>query len=196
MSTTMISVLQIALDDDLLALAPGLSNTVGTSGSDMTLANALDATHGIIKRGANCESMEYVLDPEQVGNIRTSVLATNAAAAVYQASADRLIGFGRIDGAERGQGRVMTLDGCLVTMSGLADTANAGADVAGMALVPTSAYNDQNGATTFGIAWKRLPMLELDRQAKGRYTDIVMSMRAGLAELQDGSGTAVITDAP
>ena len=196
MTTTMLNVLQIAIDDDFIALLASLSNVVGSTGVDMSLANALDATHGIIKRGANCEAMEYILDPEQVGNIRTAVLATNSAAAVYAASADRLINFQRTDGQTRGMGRVMTLDGCLVTMSGLCDTANAGADVTGAAIVPTSAYNDTNGATTFGIAWKRLPMLEQERRAKGRYTDVVMSARAGTAELQDGSGSAIQTDAP
>lgn len=195
MSTTMINVLQIALDDDFLALASGLSQSVGTTNTAFTLANALDATHGIIRRGANCESMEYVLDPMQVANVRTAVLATNAAAAVYHASADRMIGFDAVRGAARGQGRVMTLDGCLVTMSGLADTANAGVDAVGMAIVPTSAYNDTNGATTFGVAWKRLPMFEQERRAKGRYTDVVMSMRAGLAELQDGAGTNITSKA-
>lgn len=195
MSTTMLSVLQIAVDDDFLALAPGLSQGVGTTNTAFTLANALDATHGIIKRGANCESMEYVLDSMQVANVRTAVLATASSMAVYQASADRMIGFDATRGAARGQGRVMTLDGCLVTMTGLADTANAGVDAVGMAIVPTSAYNDTNGATTFGIAWKRLPQLEQERRAKGRYTDIVMSMRAGLAELQDGAGTSITTKA-
>lgn len=196
MTTTMVNVLQIALDDDLVAMFAGLSQGVGTSGTDLSLAQALSATHGIIRRGANCEAMEFVLDPEQVENIRTAILSTNAAASVLQITADRLIGFQRMDGQSRGQGRVMMLDGCLVTLSGLTDTANTGADVVGAAFVPTSAYNDANGATTFGLAWKRLPRLEFERRAKGRATDIVVSMRAGLAELQDGAGTSITTDAP
>jgi hypothetical protein len=195
MTTTMLNVLQIAIDDDFIALLVALSNVVGTTNTSMTLANALDATHGIIKRGANCDAMEYILDPMQVANVRTAVLATNAAAAVYQASADRLINFQRTDGATRGMGRVMQLDGCLVTLSGLCDTANAGVDAVGAAICPTSAYNDLNGATTFGIAWKRLPMLEQERRAKGRYTDVVMSARAGTAELQDGAGSSIVTKA-
>jgi hypothetical protein len=193
---TMLQVHQLALDDDFCALFSGLSNSVGTTNTDMSIANGLDATHGIIKRGANCDAMEYVLDPEQVANIRTAVLSTNAAAAIYAASADRLINYGRTDGATRGMGRVMTLDGCLVTMSGLCDTDGGGVDVLGAAFCPSTAQNDASGATTFGIGWKRLPRLEQQRQAKGRSTDIVMSMRAGLAELQDGSGTLIETDAP
>lgn len=196
MTGTMINVLQLALDDDLIALFASLSNGVGTTTADLTLAQALDATHGIIKRGANCDAMEYVLDPQQVADVRTAVLTTGASTAVYNASADRLIGYQRTDGATRGMGRVMQLDGCVVTMSGLTDTANAGADVVGAAICPTSAQNDATGATTFGLGWKRLPMLEQERRAKGRYTDVVMSMRAGVAELQDGSGSSITTDAP
>jgi len=192
----MLTALLIALDDDFCALAPGLSQSVGSTGVDFTIAQAMDATHGIITRGANCDAMEFVLDPEQVKNVRTAALSTNASVAVYAATADRMIGLAPVRGAERGQGRVLTLDGCVVTQSGLCDTANTGADVAGMAFCPTTAYNDANSSTTFGIGWKRLPMLEQQGQAKARSKDIVLSMRVGLSELQDGSGTAVLTDAP
>lgn len=196
MQGAMLGALMLALDDDFVALASGLSNSVGATGVDLTLAVAISAVHNIITRGANCEAIEYVLDPEQVSNVHTAVLATNAAAAVYQPAADRLIGFERPDMATRGQGRVAMLNGAVVTQSGLADTANVGADVVGMAFVPSSAVNDANGATTFGLCWKRLPRFEQDRQAKGRYTDLVLSMVASSAELQDGSGTQVLSDAP
>jgi hypothetical protein len=192
----MLTALTIALDADFVALLPSLSNGVGTSTQDMTLADALAATHGIVTRGANCDAMEYILDPEQVANLRAAVLTTNAAAAVYAMSADRLIGFNRTSTADRGAGREMILDGCLVTQSGLCQTADAGANVVGAAICPTTAQNDASGATTFGIAWKRLPRFETQRQAKARSNDLVMSMRAGLAELQDGSGTSIKTDAP
>ena len=196
MTGSMLSVLQLALDDDLIGLFASLSQGVGATTVDFSLANALDATHGIIRRGANCDAMEYVLDPEQVANVRTAILSAAASTAVYNASADRMIDFQRTDGATRGAGRVMQLDGCLVTMSGLTDTANAGADVVGAAICPSTAQNHATGATTFGLGWKRLPQLEQERHAKSRSTDIVMSMRAGVAELQDGSGTSITSDAP
>ena len=81
-------------------------------------------------------------------------------------------------------------------VTGLTDTANAGADVVGACYCPSTAMNDATGATTFGIIWKRLPKFESQRQAKSRASDLVMSMRAGVAELQDGSGTKIVTDAP
>ena len=59
----------------------------------------------------------------------------------------------------------------------------------------TSAVDDATGATTFGQAWKRLPRLETDRIIHGRSTALVTTARWGCCELQDGSGTAIITDA-
>lgn len=194
---TMLKVLLLALDDDFIALFASLSNTVGSTGVDLTLAQGIAATHNIVVRGAIADAIEYVLDPEQVANVHAAVLSTNAAAAVYAPSADRLIGFA--PSADRGAGptrKVATLNGWPITLSGLTDTANAGADVVGAAFCPTTAQNDTTGATTFALMWKRLPRFETQRQAKGRSTDLVMTMRAALAELQDGSGTSIITDAP
>lgn len=195
-SGAMLNALTIALDDDFVALLASLSNSVGTTTVDLSVAQALAASHGIITRGAVCDAMEFILDPEQVLNIHTAVLASAANTAVYAPTADRMIGFDKTSVAERGSGKVMVLDGIPVTQSGLTDTVNAGADVAGACICPTSANNDVTGATTFGLGWKRLPRFETQRQAKGRSTDLVMSMRVGTAELQDGSGTSIKTDAP
>ncbi len=193
----MLAVLQLALDDDFCALFASLSNSVGTSGSDLTVAQALAAQQGIRRRGAVAENVVYILDNQQVDDLESALIATNAAAAVFALSADRVIGHspsanngmdaGRVVGYLRGNYPVVA--------SGLTDTANAAADVVGACFVPTSAFNDSVGSTTFGIGWKRLPRFETQRQAKGRSDDLVMTMRAGVAELQDGSGTAIITDA-
>ena len=64
-----------------------------------------------------------------------------------------------------------------------------------MCVTPTSPMNDALGSTTHGLIWKRLPKFETQRQAKGRSDDLVMTMRVGVGETQDGSGTAIITDA-
>lgn len=194
-SGTMLKVLTLALDDDFVALAAGLSNSYGSTGVDLSLAQAIAASHGIVTRGANFDAIEYLIDPQQTQDLHTAILSTNAAAAVYAPSADRLIAYTNPSAVERGAGKIGTLNGYDVYQSGLTDTANAGADVAGMAFCPSTANNDATGCTTFGIGWKRLPKFEQQRQAKGRSTDLVMSMRVGVAELQDGSGSAIVTDA-
>ena len=89
----------------------------------------------------------------------------------------------------------MNFRGLPVFVSGLGTTANATVDVVGALVCASSAVSDSSGASTFGLGYKRLPRFEAQRQAKQRATDLVMSARAGVTELQDGSGCAVITNA-
>jgi hypothetical protein len=192
----MILALGLALDDDGIALLASLSNSVGTTNTDLTVAVTIAAQQGLRVRGANADAIAYLFDNKQALDIETALIGANAAAAVYALSADRLIGYA--PSADHGMGssrQVMTFRGAPVITSGLTDTANATVDVVGACFCPSTAYNDASGATTFGYAWKRLPRFEMQRQAKGRSTDLVMTMRAGVAELQDGSGTKIISNA-
>jgi hypothetical protein len=196
-TSQMLTVLQLALDDDFLALLVSLSNSVGSTGVDLTIAQAIAAQQGLRTRGAVADLVAFILDNEQALNLETAFQATNAAAAIFAMSADRLIGYSPTGDHGMGTNRqVMSLRGFPAFATGLTDTANAAADVVGAALCPSTAVNDASGATTFGMGWKRLPRFEMQRQAKGRSTDLVMTMRAATFELQDGSGTAIITDAP
>lgn len=189
-------VLTLAHDDDFLALLASLSQVVGTSGVDLTIVQLVAAQTGIRTRGAVADRVEYILDNQQASDIEAALLATNAAAAIYALSADRLIGY--TPASDQGMStnrQIMSFRGMPVTSTGLTDTANAGADVVGACICATSAVNDASGATTFGMAWKRLPRFETQRQAKLRGTDLVMTERVGFVELQDGSGTGIVTDA-
>ena len=193
----MLKVLQLALDDDFCALFASLSNSVGTTTVDLSVANMIAAFSGIRTRGTIADATVYVLDTQQAEDLDTAISAGNAAAAVFALSADRLIGYAPTPDHGIAPGRKMaSFRGFPVYVTGLTDTANAAADVVGACYCPTSAFNDSTGATTFGLVWKRLPKFETQRQAKSRGTDLVMTMRAGVAELQDGSGTKIVTDAP
>jgi hypothetical protein len=189
-------VLTLAMDDDFLALLVSLSNVVGTSGADLTVAQMVAAQQGIRVRGATADRLEYIIDNQQASDIEAALIAASTSIAVFALAADRLIGYAPTPDQGMSTNRqIMTFRGLPVTASGLTDTANAAADVAGACLCATSAYNDASGATTFGMAWKRLPRPETQRQAKLRATDMVMTARAGFVELQDGSGTSIVTDA-
>lgn len=195
-TSQMLTVLQLALDDDFCALFASLSNVVGSTGVDLTVANLIAAQQGLRTRGTDADAVAYVLDNQQALDADTALSSTNAAAAVYALSADRLIGYAPT--ADHGMGpsrQIMSFRGFPVYATGLTDTANAGADVVGACYCPSTAYNDATGATTFGMVWKRVPRFETQRQAKARGTDLVMTMRAGVAELQDGSGSNITTDA-
>lgn len=192
----MLFVHMLAWEDDYLAQYANLSNSVGSTGVDLSIANMVAAQQGLRTRGVEADALAYVLDNQQVTDIETGLSAANAAAAIFALSADRLIGYA--PAADHGMGasrQVMTFRGIPVFSTGLTDTANAAADVVGACIAPSTAFNDGTGATTHCVAWKRLPYFETQRQAKLRATDLVMTARLGFAELQDGAGTAIITDA-
>ncbi len=129
--------------------------------------------------------------------MESAFLATNAAAAVYALSADRILNYQPADNnGMNGDGRVASFRGDAVIATGLTDTANAGADVVGAAFVRSTAFNDEQGLTTYGQAWKRMPRFETERHAKKRTTDLVMTIRWGIAELLDPTGVKYVTDAP
>jgi hypothetical protein len=191
----MLHVLQLAMEDDFLALLASLSQTVGTSGSDLSIAQLLAAQTGIRTRGANAETVVYILDNQQAFDVESAFIATNAAAAVFALAADRILNYQPSADHGLSMRMISTFRGFPVWTSGLTDTANANADVVGACFVPSTSYNDAQGHTTFGSVWKRLPRFETQRFAKARATDLVMTTRWGCGEMLDGSGTAIITDA-
>lgn len=189
--------IRLARTDDFCALFAGLSNSVGSTGVDLTIAQLIAAQQGVRVRGAVSDTQVYVLDNEQVLNVETALVAGSTSMAIYALSADRLIGYApTINNGMDEQRQVMTFRGCPVYSTGLTDTANAAADVVGAFFCVSTAVNDASGATTFGAGWRRLPRLETDRIAIGRSTMLVTTARWGCTEIQDGSGTAIITDAP
>jgi hypothetical protein len=192
----MLFVLALAMEDDYLANLANLSQTVGSSGVDLTLAQAIAAQQGLRTRGVVADALAYLFDNQQASDLEGVLMSTNAAAAVFALASDRLIGYAPTSDNGMGASRqIMTLRGIPVFATGLTDTANAGADVVGACICPSTAFNDVNGSTTHGLAWKRLPRFETQRQAKLRATDMVMTARVGFVELQDGAGTGIVTDA-
>lgn len=186
----------LAMTDDFCALFASLSNSVGSSGVDLTVAQMIAAQQGLRVRGAVSDTTIYILDNQQVLDIETALVAGSTSAAIYALSADRLVGYApTFNNGMDANRQVMTFRGMPVFSTGLTDTANAAADVVGACFCVTSAANDANGSTTYGSGWKRLPRLETQRVAIGRSTMMVTTARWGCAETQDGSGTAIITDA-
>lgn len=191
---SMVGALMFALDDDIVALLAGLSNSVGTSGSDLTVAQALAAQTGIRTRGMRArDGVAYILGQTQCDDLEGALVASAANTAVFSATADRFLGAS--PGSRNGlsDGVVMFFRNAPVYGSGFVDTANAGADDVGACFVPSSAGND--AFATFGLAMKRLPRLRQQRDESARSTEMILSMRAVAYELRDGSGTKIVTDA-
>jgi len=196
---TMLPVMMLAWEDDYLALLASLSNTVGSSGVDLTVANLIAAQTGLRVRETEADRLEFILDNQQASDFEGLMVATSTSMAVYAMAADRAINWQPT--ADNGMtNRVVAgFRGSPVNVTGLTDTANAGADVVGACICPSTAFNDSSGATTHAMAVKRLPRFRTDNSSAiaigGRGTIMVLDSRVGFAELQDGSGTAIITDA-
>lgn len=193
---SMLMVLALAMEDDYLAQLANLSQTVGSSGVDLTAAQTIAAQQGLRVRGVIADALAYILDNQQASDLEGVLSAASTSIATFALAADRLLGYAPTPDNGMGTSRqIMSFRGVPVYTTGLTDTANAGADVVGACICPSTAFNDANGSTTHGIVWKRLPRFETQRQAKLRATDMVMTARAGFCELQDGAGTGIVTDA-
>lgn len=187
--------LALAWTKDFVDLFSSVSNSVGTTTSALTVAQMLSAQVGPRKRGVLADDgLAYVLENNQVDNLEAELISTNAAAAVYAAGADRLLGVGA--GPNNGMGssrHVLSFRGYPVYASGMNPTANSGDDVVGCLFTPDGPNNGPYAS--FGNVIKRAPRLEPDRSAKGRSSDLVLTMRMAPGELKDESATAIITDA-
>lgn len=194
----MMLALKLAIADDLIALFANLSTSIGSSGNDLTIAQLLAGKNTIRAAGGySQDGLVYVLDNQAFLDVENAFVGTGTSMAIYALAADRILDWQPAANAGmNGDGRVAGFRGDPVIVSGLTDTANAGADVISAAFVKSSRANDDAGLTTYGLAWKRYPRFETERHAKKRTTDLVMTMRVGAGELLDGTGVKFVTDAP
>lgn len=190
----MMTALGLAMEVDFLALLASLSNVSGSSGVNITIANMIEAQSKPRRRGARGDSQVFILDSQQGEDLDSVLIATDAAQAIYALAADRALGYAPTNDNGMMAMETMRFRNRPVFVTGLTATANAGADVVGATIYPSTPANDRSGATTFGMAWARMPRLETDRIPLGRSDLLVASLRAGFVELQDGSGQALITD--
>lgn len=190
-------ILQTAQEADAVALFPGLSTAVGTSGSDLTIAQARAAANGVYDRGCRApDGLAFVLDDEQWTNLDTAYTAIGTSWTAYPGAADRVMGIR--PGAQHGLdgGPRSYLGNWPVYSTGLCVTQNTGADVCGACFTPSTPANDAAGFSTFGLVEKRPFRVEVQRDASARADEVVFTSMIGLGELSDQSGTEITTDAP
>jgi hypothetical protein len=187
-------VLSLAFEADCCALASSLSNGVGSTTVDPTIAVMLAAQVGIRKRGYQAmDGVVNIWDEQAVDDIEAAIIATSTSMATYAIAADKLLGIDRSANNGMGNGLVFNFRGYPVYSTGMMPTLNAGADVAAMTFVPSSPANDK--FATFGVADKRPFRIEVQRDASLRATELVFSMRKACFEMTDGSGTLATCDA-
>lgn len=189
-----VRILMAALEQDSTALLDNFSNTAGSSGNDLAIAQLLAAQVGIRTRGVRApDGVVYVLADEQVNNIEAALIATSTSVTTYATAADRILG-GPAAGPNNGlsNGHVMSFRGYPVWSSGVNPTD--GTDDSGACFVHSTPSNDPMAA--LGIVWKRMFRLETDRDISLRATEYVATMRVGVGELEDKAGTSILTDSP
>lgn len=186
-----IHALGLAMEVDFLALLASISNASGASGTALTAATMVAAQIAPRGRGLRAESQAFIIDTQAAADLDNNLIATSAAAAVYAFAADRALGYAPTDDHGMLTRETMRFRNRPVFTTGLVPTANGGVDTIGGCVVPSTPLNDRLGATTFGMGWKRMPRIELDRIPLGRADQIVVTQRWGCVELQDGSAQGI-----
>lgn len=173
------------------ALGDGFSNTIGTSGSNLTYAQFLAAKAELEISDVQGPYMA-ILHPRQWADLRADV-ATNAGGSIaFDPASPEMI---RV----MGQGYVGNYAGVDVFVTSRVPTANASADRAGCmfgrgAVVwadATPALDDPSSQILLG----NKVLFEQDRDAAAGITEFVGHYYVGVAEGIDAAGVGIITDA-
>lgn len=114
------------IDDDLVGLFPSITNSVGTTTLDLTVANMVEAI-GKLRTGKARGQIEFVLDDQQALDLTTAVAASGSTP--FTGTAHQSVLSARLDGM------VGEFLGARVWYSNLCETANGAADVVGAAII-------------------------------------------------------------
>lgn len=165
---------------DITALFSGLSNSVGTTTSDLTETQFRAAQTQLVIRRIKAPYVA-VLYPEQVNNLVTSIGSTISAA-------------GNTGGTARGETNDLTMGpsldfgtilGVRVISSTTVPTANAGADSAGGMF---------GGNRAFAMVEKWASRSEMERDVSLRAEEVAVTAAYAVGEIDDNAGVAIITD--
>lgn len=187
-------------EDDHANLLGGFSNTVGSTGVDITVANAVAAQYTLKTLEPVHEDWAYVLTPNQINELILEIGVTSGGlgGSVWSGPADSGFFNMRPDAAKNGfRGTFMGIPVYEYSHS-LRTTANGGADVCGALICvgrgSPAVAGYQPGAMVFceGNAMR----FDIDRDASARNGELIAIWEYAVAELDDANGVSIITDAP
>ena len=168
------------VEDDVLAHFASVTASVGTSGSDLTLAQCAEAIGK--RRTAKARGVPvFVFDDQQMIDLTAAVVA--ATGTVFAGGAQQ-----SILNADS-TGIAGSLLGAEVRYTNLTDTANAGADVVG-ALLNTGVTEASIG---FALLWAPYIMTEVNAAKASNLYGITMAYGTNL--INDGATVKIVTDA-
>ena len=167
---------------DLCALFAALNgNTaVGTSGTDITIANFLEAMYTLANANAPGQR-RAVLHPRQVTDIFNAISASTG---TPYSNLPELVRAGRLPEGQPEAGFAGLLFGVPIYVTTEVATANSGADRAGAMFVPDA----------LGFVELRPITVTYDEDASKRSTEVVVTSAYGVGEIVDGYGVPIVTD--
>lgn len=172
-------------------ITDGFSTVVGTSGSNLSVANFLAAIQSL--EVANVQGPYLaILHPQQMGDLRADLAATSAGAIQWMPATQEQINV--LGNGYRGRWASVDL-----FSSTFVPTANAGADRAGgmfgrgAVVWADSSIVTDNDSSQLVIGGKVL--FERDRTARSGLTAYITHAYLGVAEAIDAAGVSIITDA-
>lgn len=187
-------VIVTAFEKDIVDTFDNFSNSVGSSGSNLTLANMSSAITTVRNAGAqNVDGGVFILDMQQGIDYEDALVSTNAAQAVYEGTADQFLSVVRDPNNGMSNGFIGLFRGQPVYITGLTQTRNTAADVQGVYFIRWTPRNDRTCA--LGKSVSRGIRVETERDASLRGTEIVVTARWGTGELLDAAGCQLVTDA-
>lgn len=176
----------------IAALSSGFSQSVGSTGVDMSVDDWYDADITMMLNSVALGRLA-MLHPRQLADLRTSLRAEAGAVQFMDATAELL--------QAKGPGYAGSFLGNDIFNSSKVPTANGGDDRAGM-LVARGAIGWADGSVgaISGAGGVVMPagtkiMVEFERDASGALTKIVGNYYVGVAEFQDLMGVGIVTDA-
>lgn len=173
----------LEVENDLAALFSGFSTTVGTSGSDLSVANFVEAISRMDTQNARGRKV-CVLDDQQAFDIRAAVAASTGTVFAGSPGLQSILN-------ATANGFVGELFGVPIYVTNLTDTANTDADVVGGMFIDGNANPDFAGLGMALLWMPKLSMVALPDQVADQ---IAITMSYGVGRISD-FGVDLTTDA-
>ena len=174
------------------AAGAGFSQTAGATGVNLSVNDWMDAQFNLTQASADGPAVA-ILFPTQLTDLQASLRAETSNVIAYKPANAELVNL-------KGQGYAGTFNGVDIYSSSRVPTANAGADSAGcmfvqgaMGYAEMSVNSVRGGSEIVPIASSPI-FTEISRDSSGALTRLVHNYYVGVSILQDGLGTAIITD--
>lgn len=192
LAADMVGAARMRWQELLCNLCDDFSNTVGTSGVNLSVDDFLDAVFTLEQNSVPTPFLS-VLHPVQLTDLQNSLRGETGPLQFVSATQEMI--------SAKGQGFAGSFAGVDIYGSSLIPTANGGADRAGgMFGRGAIGYADGSMTELVGAGGVQLPVgtkiaVEFERDSAYAYTHITGNYYVGMSEIQDTMGVSIITDA-